>query len=142
MLKDEAAIVGIGETAFSKALEPSEKSLALSAILLALEDAGIEPSEVDGLASYTLETTDEVEVARNLGAGDITFFFTGGLWGRSRTGLRGPAGHGDRFGSMSGGCRLACPQEGVRRANVGRPQSSLFDARDLDKAVGPAPASG
>jgi hypothetical protein len=34
-------------------LEPSEKEPALQAILLALDDAGIDASEVDGLASYS-----------------------------------------------------------------------------------------
>ena len=74
MLKDAAAIVGIAETAFAKKLADSEQSLALQAILAALDDAGIEPAEVDGFSSYTLETTDEVEIAANLGAGDLTFF--------------------------------------------------------------------
>ena len=74
MLKDAAAIVGIGETAFAKRLEESEKALACRAVLAALDDAGIEPAEVDGFASYTMETTDEVELAKNVGAGDVTFF--------------------------------------------------------------------
>ena len=69
MLKDAAAIVGIGETPFAKGLPETETELALRAILAALADAGIDPAEVDGLASYTLETTDEVEIAANLGAG-------------------------------------------------------------------------
>jgi len=67
-LKDAAAIVGIAETPFARTLEASEKSLAVQAILAALDDAGIEPAEVDGFASYTLESTDEVEIAKNLGA--------------------------------------------------------------------------
>src|SRR5688500_17687615 len=70
MLKDATAIVGIGQTEFAKALPQSEKRLALEAISMALDDAGIDPSEVDGLSSYTLETTDEVDIARNLGLGD------------------------------------------------------------------------
>ena len=57
VLKDATAIVGIGETPFAKQLEGSEKKLAVRAILAALDDAGIEPSEVDGLASYTMETS-------------------------------------------------------------------------------------
>lgn len=73
-IKDATAIVGVGQTAFAKALPQSEKRLALEAILAALDDAGIDPSEVDGLASYTLETTEEIEIARNLGTNDITFF--------------------------------------------------------------------
>ena len=81
MLKDAAAIVGIGETDFARKLAPSEKSLALAAIRSALDDAGVLPSEVDGFTSYTLETTDEVEIAKNLGAGDVTFFSQVGYGG-------------------------------------------------------------
>ena len=74
MLKDRTAIVGIGQTAFAKRLEPSETQLACEAIAAALDDAGIAASEVDALSSYTMETSDEVEIARNVGFGDITFF--------------------------------------------------------------------
>ncbi|MEZ0065177.1 acetyl-CoA acetyltransferase [Streptacidiphilus sp. MAP12-20] len=81
MLKDRTAIVGIGQTRFAKHLEESEKALACRAVLAALDDAGIEPREVDALASFTMEETDEVELAKAIGAGDITFF--------SRTGFGG-----------------------------------------------------
>ncbi len=74
MLKDATAIVGIGSTAYAKSLPQSEKVLALEAISAALDDAGIAPGEVDGLSSYTLETTDEVDIARNLGLGGLTWF--------------------------------------------------------------------
>lgn len=73
-LKDATAIVGIGQTTFAKQLPESEKALACRAILAALDDAGIAPSEVDAFSSYTMEDTDEVEVAKAVGAGDVTFF--------------------------------------------------------------------
>ncbi|PHQ51122.1 lipid-transfer protein [Streptomyces cinnamoneus] len=73
-LKDTTAIVGIGQTPFARQLDPPEKTLACQAILAALDDAGIAPSEVDAFASYTMEETDEVEVAKAVGAGDVTFF--------------------------------------------------------------------
>ena len=73
-IKDRTAIVGIGNTPFAKSLDGSEVALACRAIKAALDDAGIHPSEVDGLSSFTLEDGVEVEVARNLGMGDITFF--------------------------------------------------------------------
>ena len=81
LIKDRTAIAGIGQTEFAKSLDRSEKRLALEAIKLALDDAGIEPGEVDGLSSYTLETTEEAEIARNLGLGDITFFSQVGYGG-------------------------------------------------------------
>lgn len=81
MIRDTTAIAGVGQTEFAKSIDRSEKRLALEAIKLALDDAAIRPYEVDGLASYTLETTDEVEIARNLGLGDITFFSQVGYGG-------------------------------------------------------------
>lgn len=74
MIKDRTAIVGIGQTAFAKRLEPTEAELACEAIAAALDDAGIAAAEVDALSSYTMETNDEVQIAKNVGFGDITFF--------------------------------------------------------------------
>lgn len=73
MLKDRTAIVGIGETPFSKNLEASEFQLACRAIKAALDDAGIHPSEVDALSCYTYEETPEFEIARSLGMGDVHY---------------------------------------------------------------------
>ena len=72
MLKDRTAIVGVGQTPFAKHLEGSEKRLACQAIVAALDDAGIDPSEVDAFSSYTMENTEEVEIAKNIGAGEVT----------------------------------------------------------------------
>jgi len=80
-IKDATAVVGIGQTAFAKQLPESEKTLACRAILAALDDAGIAPAEVDALASYTMEETDEVEVAKSVGLGDLTFFSKVGYGG-------------------------------------------------------------
>jgi acetyl-CoA acetyltransferase len=73
-LKNEAAIAGIGLTEFSKNSGRSELQLAAECIKSACDDAGISPSEIDGLVSYTLDHTDEIEVARAVGANDLTMF--------------------------------------------------------------------
>ena len=86
-IQDRTAIVGIGQTAFGKGLEDSELSLACQAISLALDDCGIAPSEVDGLASYTMEPNREVDVARNVGLGDITWFSQVGYGGGAGCGV-------------------------------------------------------
>ena len=80
-LQDAAAIVGIGQTEFAKQIDRSESQLAAEAVVAALVDAGIEPGEVDGLSSYTLETTDEVALAKAIGAGDVTYFSQVGYGG-------------------------------------------------------------
>ena len=90
-VKNRTAVVGIGQTALGKGLADTELSLACQAIALALEDAGIAPSEVDGLASYTLEPNREVEVARAVGLGDITFFSQVGYGGGAGCGAVGQA---------------------------------------------------
>jgi acetyl-CoA acetyltransferase len=74
MLKDRTAIVGIGETEFSKSIDSTELNLACKAIKIALDDAGISPDQVDALGSFTYEETPEFEIARNLGFGDLTYW--------------------------------------------------------------------
>ncbi len=74
MFKDQTAIVGIGQTSFAKSLPGSELELACQAIQLALYDAGLKPSDVDALGSFTMEHTPEFEVARNVGLGELHYF--------------------------------------------------------------------
>ncbi len=73
-LKDEAAIVGIGQTEFSKNSGRSELQLACEAVKAAIADAGLDPADVDGMTTFTLDTSDEIEIARGVGIRDLTFF--------------------------------------------------------------------
>lgn len=73
-LAGKAAIVGIGATEFSKNSGRSELRLAVEAILSALEDAGIDRAEVDGLSTYTMDNNPEIEVFRNIGGRQLKFF--------------------------------------------------------------------
>ncbi|MDT0575378.1 lipid-transfer protein [Croceicoccus sp. F390] len=70
----KAAIVGIGATEFSKNSGRSEMRLATEATLAALADAGIDPSEVDGMSTYTMDNNPEIELFRNIGGKDLKFF--------------------------------------------------------------------
>jgi acetyl-CoA acetyltransferase len=111
-IRDRVAIVGIGQTTFGKGLPDSELSLACQAIVAALTDAGIAPSEVDGLASYTMELNREVDVARNVGLGDITYF--------SQVGYGGGAGCAAvlqaAMAIATGQCRVAVAWRARKRA--------------------------
>jgi len=69
-----AAIAGIGATEFSKESGRSELRLAIEAVRAALDDAGLTPADVDGMVTFTMDNNPEIEVARNLGVGDLTFF--------------------------------------------------------------------
>jgi acetyl-CoA acetyltransferase len=73
-LKDEACIVGIGQTEFSKNSGRSELQLACEAVSAAIDDAGLDPGQIDGMVSFTMDTSDEVEIAQNVGLGDLTFY--------------------------------------------------------------------
>ena len=66
--------MGIGQTEFSKNIGRPERTVALEAIGSALTDAGLDPTEVDGLVRFDMETTTEVEIARNLGLENLRFF--------------------------------------------------------------------
>ena len=74
MLSGRAAIVGIGATDFSKDSGRSELRLAAEAVLDALGDAGLSPSDVDGLTTFTMDSNTEVAVARAAGIGELKFF--------------------------------------------------------------------
>ncbi|MCA1833355.1 MAG: lipid-transfer protein [Actinomycetota bacterium] len=74
MISGRAAIAGIGATEFSKDSGRTELRMAVESVKAALDDAGIAPEEVDGMVTFTMDTTEEIEIARNLGMGDLTFF--------------------------------------------------------------------
>ena len=74
LLKDRSAIAGIGATEFSKRSGRSELQLAAECVAAALDDAGLAPSEVDGMVTFTMETNPEIEIARSVGIGDLRFF--------------------------------------------------------------------
>ena len=68
------AVVGIGATEFSKRSGRSELQLAAEAIRAALADAGLTSSDVDGMCTFTMDTNSEIDVARAVGIGELTFF--------------------------------------------------------------------
>ena len=70
----EVAICGIGATEFSKDSGRSELRLAVEAVKAAIEDAGITPSQVGGMVTYSSDTNPDVDIARSLGIGELTFF--------------------------------------------------------------------
>jgi acetyl-CoA acetyltransferase len=119
-IKDATAIVGIAETPFAKHLEPPEAELACSVIVAACEDAGIDPSEVNALCSYTMEATEEVEIARNIGCGDVTFFSQIGYGGGAGCGVVGHAA----MAVATGQANVAVAWRSRKRGSGPRPWTS------------------
>ncbi|MGJ7565893.1 thiolase C-terminal domain-containing protein [Variovorax sp. GB1R11] len=68
-LRGRVAIVGIGETPYYKHGQSpdAEFKLALKAILAACADAGIDPRDIDGFASYSDDRSDASRLAAALG---------------------------------------------------------------------------
>ena len=73
-LAGRTAIVGIGQTEFSKESGRTEMRLAVEAASAALADAGLTPKDVDGFSTFTMDSNEEIELARNLGCGDLSFY--------------------------------------------------------------------
>lgn len=73
-LSGKAAIAGIGATEFSKDSGRSELRLASESVRAAVDDSGLQPSDVDGLVTFTMDGNAEIAVARELGIGDLSFF--------------------------------------------------------------------
>jgi acetyl-CoA acetyltransferase len=84
-LRDKAAIVGIGQTAFSKNSGKSELGLACEAITAALDDAGLTAADVDGLVRYELDSNDEVKLLSSVGFKNLRWM--------SHTGYGGTGGN-------------------------------------------------
>ena len=73
-LSRQAAIAGIGATEFSKESGRSELQLSVEAVQAALVDCGLTPRDVDGFTTFTMDTSSEIAVARELGCGELRFF--------------------------------------------------------------------
>jgi len=73
-LSGAAAIAGIGATEFSKESGRSELQLSVEAVQHALADCGLTAADVDGLTTFTMDTSSEIAVARELGIPELRFF--------------------------------------------------------------------
>jgi acetyl-CoA acetyltransferase len=76
VIRKAAAIVGIGQTAYAKALPPAAWELAVEAVLAACADAGVDVADVDGMCRFTapFETVSEAMLVRALGIRELSFF--------------------------------------------------------------------
>ncbi|MBK7948809.1 MAG: lipid-transfer protein [Deltaproteobacteria bacterium] len=64
---NQTAVVGIGQTEFSKHSGRSPLQLAAEASRAAMLDAGLSPSDIDGMVTFQRDENDELELARSLG---------------------------------------------------------------------------
>lgn len=84
-LRDKAAVVGVGETEYSKSSGRTELALACEAIKKAADDAGVSIDEIDGLVRYDMDSVDEVALTSHLGLKNLRWM--------SHTGYGGTGGN-------------------------------------------------
>ncbi|MGE3834457.1 MAG: lipid-transfer protein [Acidimicrobiia bacterium] len=104
-LRDKAAFVGFGHTRYGKRGELGANGpvpMVLEAVLKAADDAGIDPTDIDGFCSYSGDGVDPGTMANALGIKQLRF--TGMGWG----------GGG---GAMGGTFMYACMAVATGQAN-------------------------
>ncbi|MBI3744797.1 MAG: lipid-transfer protein, partial [Chloroflexi bacterium] len=75
-LKNKSAVVGIGQTQFSKGLGRTELSIAIEASKKAIADAGMSSKDIDGIVRFDIDNVTEQELAYALGIPELRFFAT------------------------------------------------------------------
>ena len=93
-MAQDVVIAGVGTTDFSKNSKRSEHQLAVEAIVACLDDAGIGASEIDGMVTFTMDETSEVDIRRELRVRVAAPFFTRALRWRRRMRNGQPCGNG------------------------------------------------
>ena len=83
--RDRCAIVGVGQTAFSRSSGRSVLSLATEASLAAIHDAGLATSDIDGIVRCDFDVVGHHDLANALGLNDLSY------WGFAGPGGNAPA---------------------------------------------------
>jgi len=113
------AIVGIGQTAFARSLGIGEAEVAAIAIRAALDDAGLERRDVDGVCLYDIESNGVAEVAATLGMDRVRYFSTHSHGGGSYCAVVASAAAAIRAGQASVVLAFRARNRG-RRSSFGR----------------------
>src|SRR6201996_8080830 len=81
-LREVGAVTGVGETRYMRGTDRSAVSLQLEASLAAIRDAGLKPSDIDGLIPYGMGAVAE-DFITNFGIRDLRFSATTPMGGAS-----------------------------------------------------------
>jgi acetyl-CoA acetyltransferase len=89
--RDRCAIAGIGATEFSTASGRSTLTLATEASLAAIADAGLDPSDVDGIVRCDMDDVRTSDLMHALGLDDIAYVGVNGPGGVAPSAMVGQA---------------------------------------------------
>ena len=81
-LRDKFAIVGVGETTYTRGSDKTTRALGTWAVRNAMLDAGLTAADIDGIVPPPGYTTVE-ELAANLGVPDVRYSSTAHMGGAS-----------------------------------------------------------
>ena len=135
-LKDKYAIVGIGQTEFSKDSGRTTRHLGVEAIRMAMQDAGLEADEVDGMLSYSgNDSTDSPTISGDLGI-RLDFYMDVSGGGSSTEALIGLAMGAIEVG-MCNTVAIFRAMNGYTEARIGGTgrQTPVFRGNALDQAI-------
>ena len=89
--RDATAIIGAGNTDFSRNSGRSVLTLATQASLAAIADAGLEPSDIDGIVRCDFNVVTHNDLAHSLGLTNLTFWASNGPGGSAPSAMMGQA---------------------------------------------------
>ena len=89
--RDRCAIVGIGETDYSRNSGRSDLTLATEAALAAVADAGLRPDEIDGVVRCDMDTVYHHDLVESIGMPNVTYWAEVGPGGVAAAGMVGQA---------------------------------------------------
>lgn len=81
-LREKGAVTGVGETEYLRGTDRTALSLQLEASLRAIDDAGLKPTDIDGVIPYGLGAVAE-DFVTNFGIPDLRFSATTPMGGAS-----------------------------------------------------------
>jgi len=101
-MREVGAVTGVGETQYMRGTERTPLSLQLEASLKAIEDAGLKPTDIDGVIPYGHGAVAE-DFITNFGIADLRFSATTPMGGASAV--------------ASNSCRPECRAKDASQAN-------------------------
>ena len=89
--RDRCAIVGIGQTDYSRNSGRSDLTLATQAALAAIADAGLTPADIDGIVRCDMDTVRQVDLIDVVGMPNVTYWADVGPGGVAAAAMVGQA---------------------------------------------------